>query len=133
MRHRPWLRLLFVAAFAVSVLANVFLLGYAIKSQRQAAGGGILTEGIVAIYPAATRMEFRRVLRENRPRTVAALRDLREARRNLATAANTVPLDEQEVQRSMKEVRDATGALQVLMQELLLQALRASHQAEKRS
>jgi uncharacterized membrane protein len=121
--------MLFVAVFAISLIANIFLLGYAIKSQRQAAVGGILAEGIVTMYPEATRMEFRRVLRENWSRTLAALRDLHEARRNLTTAASIMPLDEQEVERRMRDVRDATGALQTLMQELLLQALRARHQA----
>jgi uncharacterized membrane protein len=131
-RHRSWLRLSLAAAFVASIITNVFLLGYTIRSQRQAPAGGVLAEGIVAAYPESVRAEFRQVLRENRLLTIAALRDLRQSRRNLAAAAAISPLNEQEVERAMREVRAATDALQTLMQEFLLQSLRAAHHVNNR-
>jgi hypothetical protein len=64
-------------------------------------------------------------LRENRKQTVQALRELREARRDLASAS-ALPLKEEEVVKAMADVRVATDALQRLMQGLLLDALRTT-------
>lgn len=124
MRRRSWPQLALVAVLVLSVLANVFLLGYAARNMGAGPDAGILAQSVGGAYPAEVRAEFRNLLRENRPRTVEALRDLREARQNLATAANAVPFDEAEVERAMQDVRAATETLQRLMQEFLLEALK---------
>lgn len=124
MRVRSWLQLMLFAMLAVSVLANVFLLGFAARNMGVVSDGGALVESVGGAYPAEVRAEFRNLLRENRPRTFAALRDLRQARQGLATAANAATLDEAEVERAMQDVRATTEALQRLMQEFLLEALR---------
>ncbi|BBK30967.1 heavy-metal resistance protein [Stella humosa] len=118
------LRLLLAAVLALSLVANFFLAGYALNDRGRAQAGGILAEGALAAYPEPVRQEFRRILRDNRLRTFAALRDMREARRSLAEAVNARPFDEAAVTRAMAAVRSATDGLQRLMQEFLLQALR---------
>jgi len=130
MRRRSWSQLALVAVLALSVLANVFLLGFAAKNMGAGPDAGILAESVGGSYPAEVRAEFRNLLRENRPRTVAALRDLRQARQNLATAANATPFDDAEVERAMLDVRAATETLQRLMQEFLLEALQRTRGAE---
>lgn len=129
MRRRSWSQLALVALLALSVLANVFLLGFAARNIGAGADTGVLVESVGGAYPAEVRAEFRDLLRENRPRTVAALRDLRQARQNLATAANTTPFDEAEIERAMQDVRAATETLQRLMQEFLLEALKRTRGA----
>ncbi|WP_276199208.1 periplasmic heavy metal sensor [Chelatococcus sp. XZ-Ab1] len=123
------IRLLLVAGLAISLIANVFLVGFIVRGERQARGAGFLAESIAAAYPEEIRAGFRRQLRDNRPRVLTALRDVRDARRTLAAAANATPLDEKAVERAMEDVRTATDALQRLMQDLLLQTLRARQDA----
>lgn len=133
MIQRSWLRLPFVAAFGLSLITNVFLLGFIVESQRRVPADGLLGQGFVAAYPEDVRVKFRQILRENRTRTAVALGDLRQSRQNLAATANTVPLDEQKAERAMQEVRAATNALQALMQSFLLQALRDRNQGTHRT
>lgn len=123
MSRQSWPRLVLSAALAVSVLANVFLLGFAARSVGTVPIAGNLAESVGGAYPAEVRAEFRNLLRENRPRTLAALRDLRQAREDLVRAANVAPQDEAEIERAMRDVRAATEALQRLMQDFLLEAL----------
>lgn len=122
--RRSWPQLLLVAALALSILANVFLLGFAARSMGTGPDAGVLAESVGGTDPSEVRAEFRNLLRENRPRTFAALRDLRQARQDLATAANAATFNEAEVERAMQDVRAATETLQRLMQEFLLEALR---------
>ncbi|KAA0685357.1 hypothetical protein DTW90_35320 [Neorhizobium sp. P12A] len=112
--------------FGLSVALNVFLVGYAAHGLREGASAGSLVDSVASIYPPDVRQEFRRVMRENRPRTFAALRDLRRARAGLASAMAASPLDEAAVQASMKEVRDSTDNLQAVIQDYLLTALKRS-------
>jgi uncharacterized membrane protein len=128
MTRRAWLQILLVVALAISVLANVFMAGFIVKTSRAGLGGGIVAEALVRAYPQEVRTEFRRLLRENRPRTFAALRELRQARRALAEASTATPYVEADVQRAMQRVRTATDELQSLMQGLLLEALRNTRQ-----
>ena len=93
---------------------------------REAASARSLVENAAGIYPPDVRQEFRMVMRENRPRTFAALRDLRRARSNLAATIAASPFDEVAVQAAMKDVRDATGNLQAIIQDYLLTALKRS-------
>jgi uncharacterized membrane protein len=129
MTRRSWLQILLVVALAISVLANVFMAGALTKISRAGLGGGIVAEALVRAYPKEVRTEFRRLLRENRPRTFAALRELRQARRSLAEASSATPYVEADVQRAMQRVRTATDELQSMMQGLLLEALRNTRQA----
>lgn len=122
-------QLALVLALAASVIANGFFLGFVARSIGADGGAEILAEGVGSAYPAEVRAEFRSLLSDNRPRTRAALRDLRQARRNLAAAAGAATLDEAEATRAMREVRAATEALQRLVQDLLLEALRRTHGA----
>ena len=124
MRRQSWPRLVLAAALAVSVLANVFLLGHAARNIGGVPIAGNLAASVGAAYPPEVRAEFRNLLRENRPRTLVALRDLRQARVDLVRAANAAPLDEAEIERAMGDVRAATEALQRLMQHFLLDALK---------
>lgn len=110
----------------LSVALNVFLIGYAAHGLREAASARSLVENAAGIYPPDVRQEFRMVMRENRPRTFAALRDLRRARSNLAARIAASPFDEVAVQAAMKDVRDATGNLQAIIQDYLLTALKRS-------
>ena len=126
MKRFSWLRAVFFAVFAASLIGNFFSAGYVLKSQRDAPAMSILAESAFSAYPEEVRFEFRRLLRENRAQTVAALGKLREARRQLASVASTSPLDEEEVTKRMTDVREATEALQRLMQDLLLQAARSN-------
>lgn len=123
-------QLALVLALAVSVIANGFLLGFVARSIGADGGAEILAEGAGSAYPAEVRAEFRSLLSDNRQHTRAALRDLRQARRNLAAAAGAATLDEAEATRAMQEVRAATEALQRLVQDLLLEALRRTHGAD---
>lgn len=125
MKRFSWLRTLLFALFAASLVGNFFSLGYALKSQLDAPAMSILAESAFSAYPDEVRSEFRRLLRENRPRTVAALGKLREARRELASVAGSSPLNEADVTKAMTDVRNATDALQRLMQDLFLEALRS--------
>lgn len=120
----PRLRMLLVAALAASLVVNVFLVGYALRGQQEFIGTNPIIENVVSDYPAEVRSEFRNILRENRDRTLAAVRDLREARSTLTDAANASPFDEAEVRSAMTGVRSRTEALQGLMQEFLLEALK---------
>ena len=129
MTRRSLLQLLLVVALAVSVVANFFMLGVVVKTLRTGAGGGVVAEALVRAYPVEVRTEFRRLLRENRARTFAALRELRQARRSLAEASSATPYNEADVQEAMDRVRTATADLQSMMQGLLLEALRNTRQA----
>ena len=124
MKRLPWLRLALAAALAVSLLANFFLLGFVMKEARAPALAGLLADGIAAGYPEDVRAAFREQLRENRPRAGAALRELRAARRALAAAVSATPFDEAAVERALQDVRRTTEGLQLLLQDLLLEALR---------
>jgi uncharacterized membrane protein len=112
-----------------SLLGNFFSLGYVFKRERDAPAISILAEGAFSAYPDDVRAEFRRLLRENRSRTVEALRNLREARRELA-AVSSSPLNENAVRKAMSDVRAATDTLQRLMQDLLLEALRSTDRVQ---
>lgn len=122
--RRSWPQLMLVTALALSILANVFLLGFVARNIGTGPDAGILAENIGGAYSPEVRAEFRNLLRENRPRTFSALRDLRQARQDLATAANAATFNEAETERAMQDVRAATEMLQGLMQEFLLEALR---------
>ena len=104
------------------------MLGALVKVNR-AGFGGVVAEALVRAYPHEVRTEFRRLLRENRRQTFAALRDVRQAREALADAAGATPYVEADVQRAMERVRAATDELQSMMQGLLLEALRKTRQA----
>ena len=110
----------------LSVALNVFLIGYAAHGLREAASARSLVENVASIYPPDVRQEFRAVMRENRPRTFAALRDLHRARTNLAARIAASPFDEVAVQAAMKDVREATDNLQAVIQDYLLTALKRS-------
>ena len=69
MKRFSWLRTVLFAVFAASLIGNFFSLGYVLKSQRDAPAMSILAEGAFSAYPDEVRFEFRRLLRENRPRT----------------------------------------------------------------
>lgn len=129
MNRRSTLQLVLVTALALSVIANGFLLGFVARSIGAGGGVAALSETVGNAYPAEVRAEFRSLLRENRPRTRAALRNLRQARQKLAATARATALDETEVKRAMQEVRAATEALQSLGQELLLEALKRTRGA----
>lgn len=133
MKRVSWLRTVLLAVFAASLAGNFFSLGYLLKGQREAPAMSILAENAFSAYPEEVRLEFRRLLRDDRPRTVAALGRLREARRQLASVASSSPFDERHVTKAMADVRDATDALQRLMQDLLLQALRSTEHAKSPS
>jgi uncharacterized membrane protein len=124
MTRRSWLQIALVVGLAVSVLANVFMLGFIAKTWRTGLGAGPVVETFVRAYPDDVRAEFRRLLRENRARTFAALRELRQARRALADASGATPYVEADVLRAMERVRTAMDGLQAMMQDLLLEALR---------
>jgi uncharacterized membrane protein len=129
MTRRSWLQIFLVVALAVSVLANFFMMGFIAKTSRAGLGGGMVAEALVRAYPEDVRAEFRRLLRENRARTFAALREVRQARRDLAEASSATPYVEVDVERAMQRVRAATDELQSMMQGLLLEALRNTRQA----
>jgi len=129
MTSRSWLQIALVAALALSLLANFFLAGYAFKQNRMGLGGGMAAEALVGAYPEDVRTEFRRLLRENRREAFAAVRQLRQARRAMAEAAKATPYRQADVEQAMAGVRAATEALQTMMQELLLQALKNTRPA----
>lgn len=129
MKTRSWSRIALMAILALSLLGNFFLLGFAMK-ERPAGGAAMLTQGMLSDYPDDVRGAFRDVLRQERGAAVAALRDLRRARQALARAAGASAYDEAEVRQAMDDVRTATTALQVLMQEALMQALREARTAK---
>ncbi|MBB3149843.1 putative membrane protein [Phyllobacterium trifolii] len=123
-----WPRLVLLGVFVASLLGNFFSLGYVFKQERDAPVMSTLAEGAFSTYPDDVRTEFRRLLRENRSQTIQALRELRGARRELASVS-ALPLKEAEVRKAMADVRNATDALQRLMQDLLLEALRSTDRA----
>jgi uncharacterized membrane protein len=99
MTRRSWLQIILVAALALSLLANFFLAGYAFKQNRMGIGGGMVADALVSAYPQDVRSEFRRLLRENRREAFAALRQLRQARRAMAQAANATPYRQADVEQ----------------------------------
>lgn len=125
MKRFTWLRLVLLAVFMASLLGNFFSLGYVFKRESDAPAMSILAEGAFSAYPDDVRTQFRRLLRENRAETVQSLRQLRDARRKLGSVS-AGPLKEAEVKKAMADVRVATDALQRFMQDLLLEALRAT-------
>jgi uncharacterized membrane protein len=124
MTRRSWLQIALVVGLAVSVLANVFMLGFIAKTWRTGLGAGPVVETLIRAYPDDVRAEFRRLLRENRAQTFAALRELRQARRALADASGATPYVEADVLSAIERVRAAMDGLQAMMQDLLLEALR---------
>lgn len=129
MKQRPWIRSVFAAVLLVSLVMNFFLLGFVLKDRRDARDTDILAGGVAASYSEDIRREFRRLLRENRPQTAAAILDLRTARRELAATAGKSPFEEAEVRLAMAKVRTSTEALQALLQDYLLEALRRARNA----
>nr|WP_234890401.1 periplasmic heavy metal sensor [Sinorhizobium meliloti] len=121
------------AVFVASLVGNFFSLGYVLKTKRDAPAMSILAESAFSAYPDKVRVEFRRLLRDNRPQAIEALRKLREARRQLASVASSSSLNEADVTKAMADVRNATDALQRLMQNLLLKALRSTDRAKSAS
>lgn len=128
MTRRSWLWTTVLVLLGLSVALNVFMIGYAARGLREGAAARTLIENAASIYPPVVRQEFRAVMRENRPRTFAALRDLHAARIALATAVKASPLDEAAVQAAMKNARDATTNLQAVMQDYLLTALKRARE-----
>jgi uncharacterized membrane protein len=108
----------------LSLAVNFFLLGYAAHGLRQGGTGRVLMTEIAGAYPPEVRKEFRSILRENRPRTFSALRELRAARADLAAAQQASPFNEAAVKDAMAAVRTATTDLQATMQDYLLTALK---------
>ncbi|RVO43552.1 periplasmic heavy metal sensor [Sinorhizobium meliloti] len=133
MKRLSWLRTVLFAVFVASLVGNFFSLGYVLKTKRDAPAMSILAESAFSAYPEEVRLEFRRLLRDNRPQTIEALRKLREARRKLASVASSSSLNEADVTKAMADVRNATDALQRLMQNLLLNALRSTDRAKSAS
>lgn len=133
MKQFSWLRTVLFAVFVASLVGNFFSLGYVLKTKRDAPAMSILAESAFSAYPEEVRLEFRRLLRDNRPQTIEALRKLREARRKLASVASSSSLNEADVTKAMADVRNATDALQRLMQNLLLNALRSTDRAKSAS
>jgi uncharacterized membrane protein len=122
MTRRRWLWITMLVLLGVSLAANFFLVGYVVHDIGRNTAAVVL-DNIAGDYPPEVRQEFRKVMRENRPRTFTVLRDLRAARRGLGTAANATPYDAAAVENAMKDVRSATAALQQAMQDYLLTAL----------
>jgi uncharacterized membrane protein len=115
-----------VIGLGLSVALNIFLIGYAAHGLREGAAARNLVENVASIYPPDVRQEFRSVMRENRSRTLTALRDLRRARTNLAATIAASDYDEAAVRAAMKDVRDVTDNLQAVIQDYLLTALKRS-------
>lgn len=123
MIRRSWFWTTILVLLGLSVALNVFMVGYAVRGVREGAARTLI-ENAAGIYSPEVRQEFRVVMRENRPRTFTALRDLRTARADLANAVKTSPSDEAAVRAAMKNVRDATTNLQAMMQDYLMTALK---------
>ncbi len=121
---RSWIWTATLVLLALSLAVNFFLSGYAVHGLRQGAAARVLISEIANSYPPEVRKEFRSVLRDNRARTFQALRELRSARANLATAQKALPFDEAAVKEAMTAVRSATTNLQATMQDYLLIALK---------
>lgn len=121
---RSWIWTATLVLLALSLAVNFFLVGYAMHGLRQGATARVLLSEIASSYPPEVRKEFRGILRDNRSRTVQALRDLRSARANLAAAQTAKPFDEAAVKDAMAAVRSATTNLQATIQDYLLTALR---------
>lgn len=126
MTRRAWLQFALVCALGLSVTANAFLLGFAMRSRDGGRDLGLLGQDVLQVYPAQVRAELRDILSENRPRIRDALHELRQARLSLAREINAEEPDEAKVRLAMEEVRRATTALQALVQEQLLEALMRS-------
>ncbi len=122
---RSWIWTATLVLLALSLAVNFFLVGYTVHGGlRQGAAARVLLSEIASGYPPEVRKEFRGVLRDNRARTYQALRNLRTARANLATAQTAKPFDEGAVKDAMAAVRGATTNLQATMQDYLLTALK---------
>lgn len=122
--RRSWIWTATLVLLALSLAVNFFLVGYAMHGLRQGAAARVLLSEIADNYPPEVRKAFRGVLRENRPRTFQALRDLRTARARLEAAQKATPFDEAAVKDAMAAVRTATTSLQATMQDYLLTALK---------
>lgn len=114
-------RALFWVVVCASLLANAVVLGLAWRAGewREIANGG--TAGF-ADLPQPIRAEFRAVLRDNREALMSPLADLGDARRAMFEAAAARPYDRARVEAAMTRVREASAALQIEGQKLLLQA-----------
>lgn len=124
MTRRSWIWTAVLVLLGLSLALNAFMVGYVAHGLREGAAARSLIESVASIYPPEVRQEFRAVMRENRPRTFAALRELRAARKDLAAAINASSFDPAAVENAMKNVRTATDNLQAAMQGYLLTALK---------
>ncbi|TJW38853.1 MAG: periplasmic heavy metal sensor [Mesorhizobium sp.] len=121
---RSWIWTTTLVLLGLSLALNFFLIGYAAHGLRQGAAGPMLIAEMAGAYPPEVRKEFRGILRENRPRTLSALAEVRAARARLAAAEKASPFDEAAVKDAMAAVRTATTNLQATMQDYLLTAMR---------
>lgn len=127
MSKRSWTWTAILVVLALSLALNFFFIGYVAHGLRQAVAARGLISEVVGAYSPEVRKEFRSVMRDNRARTFAALRDLRAARADLAAAEKAEPFDEAAVRQAMAAVRAATTNLQSTVQDYLLTAMKNVH------
>ncbi len=117
----PVWRVLFWIVVGASLLANAIVLGLVLRfGDMRGGGGGAGDAAGFGRMPPEIRQEFRSVLRENRRTLAAPMRDLGAARRAMFDAALARPYDRAAVEAAMVRVRDASAAVQVAGQALLL-------------
>jgi uncharacterized membrane protein len=116
----PVWRVLFWMVFGASLLANAIVLGLVLRFGDMRGGGGGGDAAGFSRMPPEIRQEFRSVLRENRRTLVVPMRELGAARRAMFDAALARPYDRAAVEAAMARVREASAAVQVAGQELLL-------------
>ena len=75
---RSWGRILLLTALALSLVLNFFLAGIIAKGIGDGLGG-MVARRIANAYPEEFRTAFRAAMRDSRPQTFRALRDLRAA------------------------------------------------------
>jgi len=111
----------------ISVCLNLFAVG-AFVATRWALRP---LAAVMLTYPPSVRQDVRQRLVAERDKVRAALFDLREARQQMFAVMRADPLDKEELQRAMADVRVKTTELQALLQEALAASIEQAPASER--
>ncbi|MCE6076734.1 periplasmic heavy metal sensor [Agrobacterium vitis] len=119
---RTRLQTAFLILLIFSLAGNFFAVGYIAHGWRSGSAASFLD--FEARYQSDVRAAFGDVLRENRDAVRSAVAELTAARDAQADLARQHPLNETTIRTAMANVRGKTEALQTILQEYLLSALK---------
>jgi uncharacterized membrane protein len=125
---RVW-RALFWLVVGASLLMNAVVLGLFLRhgELRKSFSGG---DAGLASLPQDVQADLRAALRDHRQELQGPLAELREARRAMFDAAAVRPIDRPQAEAAMERVREASTALQLAAQMIMLNALASKEEVD---